>query len=243
MRKIIAGLFIFAFPSFMIPHHGSTDVLRKMYDRFQNKWYKTLSFNQTTEIYRNDSLQRSQVWYENIKFPGQFRIDFGSPDSGNAVVFKNDSSYIFRKFQKADVRLYDNDLLFLLGGIYFYPFEQVVSKMRNYGYDLDKYHEDTWKGKEVYVIGAEKGEDSVNQIWIDKENYSLLRYIKQDGKNREEGLFENHIPLEGGFTETLVHFYINNKLVQVEKYHDLKANQLLDDAIFNTGILMKLKTE
>ena len=71
-----------------------------MHDRYAGKWYKTFSFNQTTEIYRNDSLKRSETWYENIKFPNDFRIDFGNPDSGNAVIFKNDSSYLFRNFIK-----------------------------------------------------------------------------------------------------------------------------------------------
>ncbi|HVZ98569.1 MAG TPA: hypothetical protein VG847_16925 [Chitinophagaceae bacterium] len=243
MKKVIAAIFILIIVSGTTPPHGSIDVLQKMHDRFQNKWYKTFSFNQTTELYKNDSLQRSQVWYENIKFPGRFRIDFGSPDSGNAVIFKNDSSYVFRKFKKTAARPYDNDLLFLLGGMYFYPFEQVISKMKSYGYDLDKYHEDTWEGKEVYVIGAKKNEDSVNQVWIEKENYSPVRFIKWEGGSKEEGLFENHVPLDGGFTETLVYFYISNKLVQVEKYHDLKANQPMDDAIFDTNNLVKLNTE
>ena len=70
-----------------------------MHDRYAGKWYRTFSFSQTTEIYRNDSLKRSETWYENIKFPNNFRIDFGDPDSGNAVIFKNDSSYLFRKFR------------------------------------------------------------------------------------------------------------------------------------------------
>ena len=127
---------------------GSKEVLKKMHDRYAGKWYKTFSFNQTTEVYRNDSLKRSETWYENIKFPNDFRIDFGNPDSGNAVIFKNDSSYLFRNAQKVSVRPDEDDLLFLLGGMYFYPFDEVTAKMKSFGYNLDKFHEDTWKGKE-----------------------------------------------------------------------------------------------
>ena len=29
------------------------------------------------------------------------------------------------------------------------------------------------EGKEVYVIGREKKEDSVNQVWFETENYNL----------------------------------------------------------------------
>lgn len=223
------------------PQPGSKEVLKKMYDRYAGKWYRTFSFNQTTEVYRNDSLQKTETWYENIKFPNNFRIDFGNPDSGNAVIFKNDSSYFFRKAQLARSAPYEDDLLFLLGGLYFYNFDEIAAKMKSFGYDLDKFHVDTWKGKGVYVIGAGKGEDSVNQVWVEKENYSPVRMIKYEDKNKEEAFFGNHVKLGGGFTETLVHFFINDKLVQVEKYHDLKGDVEIDPAIFDTRNFVKLK--
>jgi hypothetical protein len=47
----------------------------------------------------------------------------------------------------------------------------------------------------------------------------MIRYEKQ---RKEEAVLDNHVKLHGGFSETLVHFYINEKLVQVEKYHDLR---------------------
>ena len=212
-----------------------------MHDRYAGRWYKTCQFNQTTEFYRNDSLKRSETWYENIKFPNEFRIDFGNPDSGNAVIYKNDSSYLFRNGHKVNARPDANDLLFLLGGMYFYDLGEVSAKMKSLGYDLDKFHDDTWMGKDVYVIGALKGEDSVNQLWIEKENYSPVRMLKYENKNKLETLFENHVKLVGGFTETLVHFFINDHLRQVEKYHDLKANVEMDAAIFDPWNFVKLK--
>lgn len=241
MKKLLTAFSILIISLSMIPPSGSKDVLKKMHDRFAGKWYKTLSFNQTTEVYRNDSLKRTETWYENIKFPTDFRIDFGDPDSGKAVIYKNDSSYFFKDGKMAGVRPDENDLLFLLGGMYFYKFDDVVSKMKSYGYDLDKFHEDKWQGKEVYVIGAGKGEDSVNQLWIEKENFSPVRMIKFENNNKEEAYFENHMELGGGYTETLVHFFINGKLIQVEKYHDLRANEEINSSIFDIKNFTKLK--
>jgi outer membrane lipoprotein-sorting protein len=241
MKKLFVAIIILCVASSFINPPGSIEILKKMHDRYAGKWYKTFSFNQTTEIYRNDSLQRSETWYENIKFPYDFRIDFGNPDSGNAVIFKNDSSYSFIKSQKAGVRPNDDDLLFLLGGMYFYPSDAVTVKMKSFGYDLDKFHKDIWKGMPVYVIGANKNQDSVNQIWIEKENFSPVRLLKYKNNTKEEALFENHVKLDGGFTETLVYFYINDKLIQVEKYHDLRANVEIDSAIFDPENFVKLK--
>ena len=48
--------------------------------------------------------------------------------------------------------------------------------------------------------------------------------IKFENNRKEEALFENHVKLNGGFSETLVYFYINNKLIQVEKYYGFKSN-------------------
>lgn len=233
MKKIASSIALFVLAVSMINSDGSRDILKKMHVRYAGKWYKTFSFNQTTEVYNNDSLKRTETWYENVKFPNDFRIDFGNPDSGNAVIFKNDSSYFFRNGKSAGVRKDENDLTFLLGGMYFYSFDEVITKMKSLGYNLDKFHEDIWKGKDVYVIGAGKGEDSVNQLWIDKENFNLLRMLKFDTKQREEGLFENHVKLGGGYSESLVYFYINDTLVQVEKYHDMKVNVDMDNSIFN----------
>jgi outer membrane lipoprotein-sorting protein len=241
VKKILIAFLILLVTVSMISPPGSREVLKKMHDRYAGKWYKTFSFNQTTEVYRNDSLKHTETWYENIKFPKDFRIDFGDPDSGKAVIYKNDSSYFFRNGKLAGVRPDNNDLLFLLGGMYFYKFDEVISKMKSYGYDLDKFHEDTWKGKEVYVIGAGKGEDSVNQLWIEKENYSPVRMIKIENNNKEEALFEDHVKLGGGYTETLVYFFINSKLVQVEKYHDLKGDIEIDPSIFDAQNFVKLK--
>ncbi|MEP6583242.1 MAG: hypothetical protein ABJA90_03200 [Ginsengibacter sp.] len=240
MKKTTIAVAVFLFSVSMAYVDGSKDILKKMHDRYADRWYTTLRFNQTTEIYENDSLKRKETWYENIKFPTDFRIDFGNPDSGNAIIFKKDSSYLFKNGKRVGVRRDENDLTFLLGGMYFYPFEEVLSKMSLLGYDLDKFHEDVWKGKGVYVIGAGKGEDSINQLWFDKTNFNLLRMLKFNSKEKEEGLFENHVKLGGGYSESVVYFYINDKLVQVEKYHDIKANRDIDNSIFDALKFVKL---
>ena len=140
LRKCLISFLILFIATSVVAPPGSKKVLKKMHDRYAGKWYKTFRFNQTTEMYHHDSLVRSETWYENIKFPDDFRIDFGNPDSGNAVIFKNDSSYFFRNGKLAAARPDENDLLFILGGMYFYPFDEIIPKMKSYGYNTDKFH-------------------------------------------------------------------------------------------------------
>ena len=65
--------------------------------------------------------------------------------------------------------------------------------------------------------------------------------LKYENKSKEEAFFENHVQLGGGFTETLVYFFINDKLIQVEKYRDLKADVEINPAIFDPVNFVKLK--
>lgn len=210
-----------------------TDLVKNMYARYAGKWHHSLSFTQRTEFYSNDSLKGNQTWYESIVFPDQFRIDFGSKDSGNAVIFKGDSSYSFKKGKLQAVRLNNSDLLFLLGGLYFYPLDQTLQKLKTLGYDLDKIHPDHWKGKAVWVLGDSGTGKKANQLWIDAENLFLVRMIEFTGNRKEEGLFDSHIFIAGGWTETKASFYFNDRLAQVETYRDCVANKIPDPHIFD----------
>ncbi|MGH2649347.1 MAG: hypothetical protein ACRDE8_17335, partial [Ginsengibacter sp.] len=65
--KLIAAVFLFSIFS-LNKNIDSKDVLKKMYDRYSNKWYHTFTFNQTTERYRHDSLIKTSTWYEAVMF-------------------------------------------------------------------------------------------------------------------------------------------------------------------------------
>lgn len=236
------GQYMFTFILSIAIHNIRPDpgqVLKLMYDRYNGKWFHTLTFTQTTETYRNDSLIKTATWYEYIMFPNKFRIDFGDPSEGNAVIFRNDSAYRFQKGKLKTSRADSDDLTFLLGGLYFYPFEQVLSKLKSLHYDLNKFHEDKWNGKAVYVIGADTKDEKLNQLWIDKEKLVLLRFIKFDDNQKEEGIFEKHIPLNGGWSETMCTFYMNDHLIQKEYYRDCKADGVIDLKIFEPAAFGK----
>jgi hypothetical protein len=216
------------------------DIVKKMHDRYAGKWYRSFTFSQTTEMYRNDSLRATQTWYEFIRFPDRFRMDFGSADSGNAAIFRGDSCYRFRngKLQSTTIN-HTEGLVFLLGGMYFYSLAQTFTIFDSLHFDLGKAHENTWKGRPVYVIGANKGEDDINQLWVDKSDLYPVRMIKMNGNSRLEALIEDWKAVEGGWLETRCSFYLNRKLIQVETYHDYKANIPLEDRIFDPANLAR----
>jgi hypothetical protein len=237
--KIYAALLLFFLPFSHAGDLNSTSLLKKMYARYHGKWHNTLEFSQTTEVYKNDSLFKKQTWYEHILYPDKLRIDFDSVKSGSGVIFRGDSTYVINQNKLIRSVKNENELIFFLGGMYFEPFDQVLAHFKDLHYDLNKFHADIWKGEPVYVIGADKSDEKVNQLWIDQEKLVPLRFLKYDGGTKEEGTFENHIKLKGGWSETLCKFWINDKLIQVEKYHDVVAGVPLDKKMFEPGMIGK----
>lgn len=212
---------------------SSEALLRKMYQTYNGRWYKNFTFTQTTENYRNDSLVKTSTWYEYIVFPDYFRISFGEPAEGNAMIQRGDSAFNFRKGKLVKKGPKGEDLTFLLGGMYFIDFDSVLIKMKKEGYDLTKFHEDKWQGKDAYVIGANAGDTASNQLWIDKDKLVAVRFIKYDGKSKEEAIFGDHKQFGKAWSETSCLFYINNKLIQKKTYHECKANGNVDLTIFD----------
>jgi hypothetical protein len=208
-------------------------IVRQMYSRYAGKWYSSLTFEQTTLRYRNDSLTKNETWHETILFPDRLRIDVLPGENHNTYILTADSTFIIRKGVLANSLKQDNDLTFLLGGMYFMPLEQTLDKFKALGYDLSKSYEDTWKGKPVLVIGASGKDDHASQLWLDKEQLYLVRMIKYGPKSKEEGTFDDHIQIGGGWTETKSTFYINDKLFQDETYHHCRIPGELDQNLFN----------
>jgi hypothetical protein len=210
-------------------------LLHKMYDRYHDKWHHTRTFNQTTEQYRHDSLIKSTIWYERILYPDKLRIDFDSLESGNGFMLNGDSVYRYSHHAITGRIKGDNDgLVFILGGLYFMPFDDVLAKFKDLHYDLGKFRKDTWKGRPVFVIGANANDEKVNQLWIDADKLAAVRLLKYDNNIKAEDDFEDPVAVTGGgWSETKCSFYRNDHLIQLEIYHDVAGNKPMDKIIFD----------
>ena len=215
------------------------DYLQKMYQHNKDIWYRTFTFVQTTEFYRNDSLLRTATWYEAAHFPYDFRIDIEDPKKGNAVIYKKDSTYRFQNGQLRAVTPGTNPFTFILGGMYLVPFSAVETQLTKDGYDLNKAHTTEWQGRKTYVIGALAGDTASKQMWIDAEHFYTVRTMEIDGNTHIDARMSDHIKVGKGWSETRVVFYFNGKLRQIEKYANVKGDVVLDDRIFDPTLFGK----
>jgi hypothetical protein len=216
------------------PQIATTEQLIKaMQDRYKGKWSRTVTFTQYNTHYAADTIKTQSVWHEAIQFPDKFRIDFGKISEGNAVIFAQDSAYTFKDGQLKSSRLQVNNLLLLTGGLFFISPEDALSRLKEAGYNLSIFREDTWEGEPVYVVGALKGDDQASQLWISKTHLYLLRTITQSPDHHiQEAQFRKHVRMGGGWIETEVLFLKDGQRQQLEVYKDIKANAKLAAELF-----------
>ncbi len=231
--KNLAFLGLLLSTSFIALAQNVSPKFKVIHQQYYGKWPKTITFVQKTVMYRADTIFRKQTWYEAGIFPHLFRIDFGDPKDGNAVIYRGDSTYNFRKSQKLNPIISPNILVYLLGGMFFESTEQVNQKLKSDGFDLSKTYKTKWKGREVNVFGVDKADSTKSQLWYDGKNHYLVRMIEQKERSRMECHFENHQKIENIWHEGDVKIFVNNKLIQTENYNDFRINVPLNPDFFN----------
>jgi len=211
----------------------SEQLIKAMRDRYAGKWYKTLTFVQTTSQVKPDTTLVN-TWYEAFSFPGTMRVDMDSM-GGNGMLLSGDSLYVFKEGALNSTRPYVHSLLLLGFDVYFLQPQETITKLKGLHFDLSLLHQDTWQGRQVYVIGAQKDDLHSPQIWIDKDRLLFVRLLEPagaDGKLTRETQFNNYVPVGKGWLATEVAFMVDGQVRMSEKYYDYKGNPKLDLKLF-----------
>ena len=106
--------------------------------------------------------------------------------------------------------------LLLLGfDVYVQPVEETLAILEAVRFDLSLVRNDTWEGREHYVVGAEGRE-----FWIDVETLLFTRlYLKNPSSSAEREIrFEAYEQLGGGWIATEVKFMRNDRVDMWERY-------------------------
>jgi outer membrane lipoprotein-sorting protein len=216
--------------------HDGEALLRAMHDRYQNSWYRDLTFTQKSTTYNADGTSSAETWYEAGLLPGKLRIDIGEPSKNNGYLLVDGTVTIFKDGKVAGTRPLVNMLLVLGFDVYRQDPETTIKVVKGEGYDLSKLREDTWEGHPAYVVGADKGDLKSRQFWIAKDTLLFLRDIEPARGNPpkpEDIRFTDYRPLEGAWVAARVEMYSEDKLIFSEDYTDIKGNVKLEPAVFD----------
>ena len=210
---------------------GAT-ALDAMHSRYAPSWFKTLTFVQKTTLYLPSGGDLVQTWYNALSLPGRMRVDTDRKSRGG-VLYVGDSVFTFAsgKRTSADSRL--NDLLVVAFDAYTQPSSRTQAQLRRLGYDLSRFHEGTWQGRPVYVIGALRGDTTSDQLWLDRDRLVVVRMIGSGRQGRTDTHLLNYVQTGGGWVATEIVQLVNGKRRIVEQYSDLRPNVSLSDDLFD----------
>lgn len=208
------------------------ELLAAMRARYDGKWYRTLTFVQNnTERHQDGTVERS-VWREWLQAPGNLRIEFQPADSGNGVLFANDSIYPFRHDTLGTARPFVHPLLVLGFDVYMQPVERTMAQLQQAPrvFDLSVLSEGTWEGRPVWIVGTKR------QFWVDKERLVFVRMLEptpRDSAKTSETRFNKYQALAGGWVSPEVEFLVDGQQQFLEEYTQIQANVAMPAAFWD----------
>jgi len=234
--KLFFLLFVMAMPVFASDIKSGKELISAMRKRYDGKWYKTLTFVQTTTNYKPDGTSESATWYEAMSVPGKLRIDIDPLDKGNGIIFADSKVYSFRDGKLASSRPFVHPLLVLGFDVYVQPLDTTLEQIKGMNIDMSVIHEEKWQGKTVYVVGAKQGDVTSPQFWIDKDNLYFVRLFDLGGKDKksiQETQFNKYQKVKGGgWVSAEVQFFVDGKRRTTEEYTDIQTDKLLDSNLW-----------
>jgi len=243
-RKIVPLLLLALHCSLL--HAQTTEItstetlLKEMHNRYHGKFYKHITFVQLNKVFTNDTLSNTTVWYEAFEYPRKLRVDFGPTVGQDGYIYVNDSVFYFKNgvLERKESKI--NESMLLSGDIYCIPIPEVLTKLKQLGYDISKFREDKWKGKPVYVIGANAGDETSRQFWIDKQFLYVVRHIMNENGAVQEVHFSEHQAKGKFYIEDEVKIFENGKVVKTERYAEVNPDITLHESIFDPKMWTKV---
>jgi phosphohistidine phosphatase SixA len=218
-----------------MPHDG-TALVTRMHDRYDGRWYRTVTFTQTTTQHLPDGSERVSTWHESLRAPGTLRIDVGAPADGNVIIYTRDSSYRVRGGKLIASQADANPFMPFVVTMYHVPVSETLGELARWKFDLSRIRADSLGGRLTWVVGARDAADTTSpQFWVDAERLVTTRLIVA-GDGMAPGMdiaLNDYRPLGGGWIAADVDIKVGGRSVQREQYADLRANVDLPASMFD----------
>ena len=210
-------------------------LIRAMHARYSGRWYRTMTFTQTTTLLGSSGANSDQVLYQAMALPGRLRIDYVNPDLGNGLLFRGDTSYQFANGRLARTATGWNELLLLTQDIYHQSPEVTSSVLRSLGFQMSRIRTSSFDGRTAYVVGSNSVTDSSSrQFWVERDRLLLVRIREKRGEGQFSDIrIGDFIPVGNGFIAKQT-YQLQNGVARVhQQIANPKADVSLDSALFD----------
>lgn len=210
------------------------EVIARMNERYADSWYPTLTFSQRTTRRTPGDSTVNETWKEAMIIPGRLRIDVQNVTPARTYIYNGDS--LFQIHGDSVTREAQRNILLIMGfDVYRQAPEKTVAALTALHFPMTPVRGDDWQGREVFVIGANKGDLHSPQLWIDRDRLLFVRGIEPapgDSTKTVEYRFDNYTLTPGGWISRTVVVSVDGKQVQKEEYSNIRMGEKLDRAMF-----------
>jgi outer membrane lipoprotein-sorting protein len=221
-----------------------TDVVQRMYAKYEGKWFQTLQFTQENTRYSaNGRTERSQ-WKEYMLVPGRLRIEFMPATGGNGAIYADGNVYSFEGSKLARTTPQLNILLVLTADVYAQPVATSTRQLTALGVDFTRLRSDMWNNRRVWVVGSAGATDlGSTQFWVDAETWTVLRVIDratlpaagQGPRPATEYRLGDYRLLSGVPVVHEIQFLRDGQPFFKEQYTEVQINTALDARLFSSS--------
>jgi hypothetical protein len=216
---------------------SSSGLIKAMHDRYAGKYLKTMSFLQNNTRYTTTGQEQKSQWYEHIEIPGKLRIAFLPASQRSGLVQVDDRVASFDNGIRVDFRPSVNPLLLLTADVYVAPVAAIMRGLDSLDVDGEIIRSDVWEGQPVYVVGAKAGDSTSNQLWVDKDDLRLVRFI-QSNRTGERTIVsdirvQGYKEIQGFDVPTTFLVIRNGRPFWREQYADVRVNEEFPPGTFD----------
>jgi hypothetical protein len=215
-------------------------LVRAMHERWAHRWYRDFMLVQDVTYYEDDKETRRERMTEYISLPGRVRAITGDLEEGNADIYVDGAFHRFEGGEPAGRLPAVHGVLVTGFDVYAQPPERTIAQLEELGVDLDRIAEADWRGRPVWVVGAEPGDDSTPQLWVEKDRLLCVRVVSQRPYGTLAVEMDGYEPLGEGWIATELVFRRNGALALREDYVEFRTLKGIDPALFDVN---DLKTE
>jgi len=113
------------------------------------------------------------------------------------------------------------------------PATKSEAMLRRMGIDASRFHEGSWRGAAVYVVGAVRGDTSSKQVWVERDRLIPVRLLENTRQGRTDFRFNEYTQAGGQWAPGEIEQYVNGKRRLVERLTQVRTNVSLPDALFD----------
>lgn len=229
----------------VVNYVDGNSVIKAMHDAYDSgkKWYKNFTFSQETHFLKDGKEEKMEIWHEAVSFPGQLIIKFNTKDSKNGILFTDQKVFGFTEGKEPYSKPKIHELLLGAFDVYFLKPEVTSHLFDSLGFDLKLVYETVFNGRNVIVVGAQKGDSTSKQFWIDAERLYLHKIIYARKNLISDCVFSNYQKINKYWVAKTVTFKTDGKLETIEKYFDIKFPKVIDPSLFDPEKFNEVKLD